>query len=102
MLVLALDTATAAVTAGLGWLRPSSDDGPAVEVRAERVEVDARRHGEALAPAIHECLAEAGAAPRDLAAVVAGVGPGPFTGLRVGLVTATALADALGVPSYAV
>jgi tRNA threonylcarbamoyl adenosine modification protein YeaZ len=97
VLVLTLDTATAAVTAGLTWI-----DADAVEVRAERVTLDARRHGEALSPGIRDCLAEADAVPADLVAVVAGVGPGPFTGLRVGLVTATALADSLGIPSYAV
>jgi tRNA threonylcarbamoyl adenosine modification protein YeaZ len=97
VLVLTIDTATAAVTAGLAWIGPDS-----VEVRAERVTVDARRHGEALAPGIRDCLAEIGASPADLAAVVAGAGPGPFTGLRVGLVTAAAFADSLRIPAYAV
>jgi tRNA threonylcarbamoyl adenosine modification protein YeaZ len=43
-----------------------------------------------------------GATPADLGAVVADLGPGPFTGLRVGLVTAAAAADALGLPTYGV
>jgi tRNA threonylcarbamoyl adenosine modification protein YeaZ len=97
VLVLALDTATSAVTAGLAWI-----DAAGVQVRAERVTVDARKHGEVLAPAIQDSLAEIGAAPRELKAVVVGVGPGPFTGLRVGLVTAAALADSLGIPAYGV
>lgn len=97
MLVLVLDTATAAVTAGLARVDP---DG--VHVCAERVTVDARKHGEVLAPAIRDALAAAGAAPGDLSAVVAGVGPGPFTGLRVGLVTAAAFADSLRIPAYGV
>jgi tRNA threonylcarbamoyl adenosine modification protein YeaZ len=97
VLVLVLDTATAAVTTGLAWV-----DAGGVEVRSSRVTVDARRHGEALAPGIRDCLAEAGATPADLAAVVAGVGPGPFTGLRVGLVTAVALATSLGIAGYGV
>jgi tRNA threonylcarbamoyl adenosine modification protein YeaZ len=97
VLVLTIDTATAAVTAGVAWIGPGG-----AEIRAERVTVDARKHGEALAPGIRECLAEAGVSPADLAAVVAGAGPGPFTGLRVGLVTAAAFAASLRIPAYAV
>ena len=97
MLVLTLDTATPAVTAGV--VRVERDG---IEVRSERVVLDARRHGELLAPAVREVLAEAGHGPARIDAVVAGVGPGPFTGLRVGLVTAAAFADAVGVPAYAV
>jgi tRNA threonylcarbamoyl adenosine modification protein YeaZ len=73
-----------------------------VHVRASRVTIDARRHGEDLAPHIAAALAEAGAAVDDLVAVVAGVGPGPYTGLRVGLVTADALGAALDIPVYPV
>lgn len=96
MLVLAIDTSSAAVTAAVVAL----DD--AVRPLAQRVTVDARAHGERLAPSIAQCLAEAGATPRELDAIVAGVGPGPFTGLRVGLVTAAAMADALRIPAYGV
>jgi tRNA threonylcarbamoyl adenosine modification protein YeaZ len=71
-------------------------------LRAERVTVDGRAHGELLAPAIQAVLAEGGVRPRDLGAIVAGVGPGPFTGLRVGLVTAVAMAQALNIPTYGV
>ncbi|PZS17454.1 MAG: tRNA (adenosine(37)-N6)-threonylcarbamoyltransferase complex dimerization subunit type 1 TsaB [Pseudonocardiales bacterium] len=98
MLVLALDTATSAVTAGL--LRLPAVGSP--EVLAERVTVDARAHGELLMPSVCSVLATAGASMQDLDAVVCGVGPGPFTGLRVGMVTAAALGDALGLPVYPV
>ena len=93
MLALVLDTSSAAITAGVV-------DGD--RVLAERVTVNARAHGELLTPSIRACLAEAGVAMADLAAVVAGVGPGPFTGLRVGLVTAAAICDALRIPGYPV
>ena len=43
-----------------------------------------------------------GVRPRELTAIVAGVGPGPFTGLRVGLATAAAMGQALGVPTYGI
>ena len=98
MLVLALDTATSAVTAGL--LRLPAAGSP--QVLAERVTVDARAHCELLMPSVCSVLATAGVSMRDLDAVVCGVGPGPFTGLRVGMVTAAALGDALGLPVFPV
>ena len=60
--------------------------------------VDARRHGELLASSIDTVLAKAGASRLDLTAVAAGTGPGPYTGLRAGLVTARVLGSALGIP----
>jgi tRNA threonylcarbamoyl adenosine modification protein YeaZ len=93
VLVLALDTATPTLVAGLGrW----SDGG--VEVLAERAVPSGNRHAELLTPAIRDVLADAGMRMGDLQAVVTGLGPGPFTGLRVGVVTAAALADARGLP----
>jgi tRNA threonylcarbamoyl adenosine modification protein YeaZ len=97
VLVLVVDSATPAVTAALAEV---SDD--AVVVRSQRRAVDARAHGELLAPAVEAVLAEAGARPRDLTAIVAGLGPGPFTGLRVGLVTAASIGQTLDVPTYGV
>ncbi|MEO7981933.1 MAG: tRNA (adenosine(37)-N6)-threonylcarbamoyltransferase complex dimerization subunit type 1 TsaB [Sporichthyaceae bacterium] len=88
-MLLALDTATPAVTVALA-------DGE--QVLAERTTVDARRHGELLAPAIAAVLAEAGVERTALTAIGVGVGPGPFTGLRVGLVTARTLGVVLGIP----
>lgn len=93
MLVLAFDTATPAVTAAL-------HDGE--RVLAESTTIDARRHGELLVPTVERVLAEAGVPLRDVTAVVAGRGPGPYTGLRVGLMTAQGLATTLGVPAYGV
>ena len=92
MLVLGLDTSSPAVSAALVRVAP---DG--AEVLAERVVVDARRHGELLAQGVREVLGR-----ERPAAVVVGTGPGPFTGLRVGLMTAAAMSDALAVPAYGV
>ena len=97
MLVLALDTATPAVTAGV--VEVTAD---AVATRSVRVTHDARKHGELLMPGVLAACAEAGVALPDVDAVVVGIGPGPFTGLRVGMVTAAALGDALGVPVHGV
>ncbi len=93
MLLLAFDTATPAVTVAL------LDD---AGVLAASTSVDARRHGELLAPAIEQVLRAAGARPAELTAVAVGLGPGPYTGLRVGVVTAAAISHALGVPAYGV
>ncbi|WP_149360596.1 tRNA (adenosine(37)-N6)-threonylcarbamoyltransferase complex dimerization subunit type 1 TsaB [Lolliginicoccus suaedae] len=99
MLVLAVDTSTPAVTAGVVQLDPQRS-GP-VEL-ARRVTVNARAHAEVLTPSIVECLESAGLGFADLDAVVVGTGPGPFTGLRVGMVTGASLADALGIPAHGV
>jgi tRNA threonylcarbamoyl adenosine modification protein YeaZ len=97
VLVLALDTATPASTAAVAEVT-----GDGLRGIAERRTVDAHAHGELLAPQIHATLDEAGVRAADLTAIVAGVGPGPFTGLRVGLVTAASMGQALGVPTYGV
>ncbi|WP_328378272.1 tRNA (adenosine(37)-N6)-threonylcarbamoyltransferase complex dimerization subunit type 1 TsaB [Streptomyces sp. NBC_00440] len=91
MLLLAVDTATPAVTAAL-------HDGTSVVAESSRT--DARRHGELLLPAVDHVLAEAGLKLDALTGIVVGVGPGPYTGLRVGLVTAATFGSALGVPVY--
>jgi tRNA threonylcarbamoyl adenosine modification protein YeaZ len=98
VLVLAIDTATAATAVALVRL---ARGGPP-ELLGQRRHVDPRAHGERLAPMVTEVLAGAGVRPAGLAAVVAGTGPGPYTGLRVGLVTAAAMGQALAVPAYGV
>ncbi|WP_204033679.1 tRNA (adenosine(37)-N6)-threonylcarbamoyltransferase complex dimerization subunit type 1 TsaB [Micromonospora qiuiae] len=97
MLVLVVDSSTPAVTAALVEVTASG-----VTTRAHRCTVDARAHGELLAPQVDAVLADIGARPADLGAMVAGLGPGPFTGLRVGLVTAATMGQVLGVPAYGV
>jgi tRNA threonylcarbamoyl adenosine modification protein YeaZ len=93
VLLLAFDTATPAVTAAL-------HDGE--RVLAESTVVDARRHGELLVPAVDRVLTTAGRALGDVTGIVVGTGPGPYTGLRVGLVTAVSFGDALDVPVHGV
>lgn len=101
MLVLALDTATDAVVVGLLTL-PEAGEAGEPSVLAERAYPGARRHGEQLMPAVREVCDDAGRRLDELDAVVCGAGPGPFTGLRVGLVSAASMGDALGVPVYGV
>jgi tRNA threonylcarbamoyl adenosine modification protein YeaZ len=93
--ILAIDTATPAVTAGIVKL-------DSVEVLGERVTVDGRAHAERLTPNVLAALADAGRSINDLGAVVVGCGPGPFTGLRVGMATAAAYGHALGIPVHGV
>ncbi|MEV0789815.1 tRNA (adenosine(37)-N6)-threonylcarbamoyltransferase complex dimerization subunit type 1 TsaB [Kribbella sp. NPDC050459] len=88
-MLLAFDTSSAAVTVALAT--------PAGEIVASSTTVDALRHGELLAPAIASALETAGAGARDLTGIAVGVGPGPFTGLRVGLVTARTMGEVLGI-----
>lgn len=88
-MLLAIDTSTSAVTAAL-------HDGRDVVARTSTI--DARRHTEILAPAIEAMFAETDVAPAGLSRVAVGVGPGPFTGLRVGIMTAMTFAYALDLP----
>ena len=92
MLVLGIDTASPLVTVALYGSGLSSG------VRACAQWDGAQAHGELLAPTIADLLSAQAVSTADLTRVVVGVGPGPFTGLRVGIVTARVLGEALGVP----
>ena len=92
-MLLAFDTATPLVTVAL-------HDGERVVV--EHSSTAPMKHGEHLAPLIERALADAGTVRQDLTAIAVGVGPGPFTGLRVGVVTARTLGFVLQVPVYGV
>ena len=90
MLVLALDTSTALTTVAL-----VASDG---DVLAESSHLDARRHAEVLPRLVRDVLVASGSTPADLGLLAVGVGPGPFTGLRVGVAFARATAYARGIP----
>jgi tRNA threonylcarbamoyl adenosine modification protein YeaZ len=92
-MLLTFDTATPLVTVAL-----HDGEDVVVELTSERP----LQHGEQLAPLIEQALAQAGLVRQDLTAIGVGVGPGPFTGLRVGLVTARTLGYALELPVYGV
>jgi tRNA threonylcarbamoyl adenosine modification protein YeaZ len=87
-LILGVDTSTV-VCAGV------ARDGVAV---ASGSIDDPRAHAEQLMPLVRSVLADAGVDLHDLTGITVGVGPGPFTGLRVGVVTAATLGEVLGVP----
>lgn len=92
-MLLAFDTATPSVTVAL-------HDG--TDVVAELTSDLTMRHGEQLAPLIDRVMTDVGIVRQDLTAIAVGVGPGPFTGLRVGLVTARTLGFVLEIPVYGV
>lgn len=90
MLLLAIDTSTSAISVAL------QGNG----VRAAASVLDARGHTEHLAPLVQQCLVDADLTPADVTDVVVGNGPGPFTGLRVGIVTGLVFAHARGIPVH--
>jgi tRNA threonylcarbamoyl adenosine modification protein YeaZ len=92
-MLLAFDTSSPTVTVAL-----HDGDDVVVELTSFRP----LQHGEQLAPLIAEALERAGLVRQDLTALAVGVGPGPFTGLRVGLVTARTLGYVLELPVYGV
>ena len=94
MTILGFDTSTAATAAAV--LLP---DGEAVEARPRPERLSERPgHAAEFLPAVHEVMERAGIGFGDLEAVAVGRGPGAFTGLRIGVATARALAKAHGLP----
>ncbi len=89
MKIVAIDTATPASSVALL-------DGR--EVLATTSRVDRRGHGAFLVPALDFCFDQVAWRPEDLDAVVVDVGPGLYTGIRVGIATAQGLAAAVGIP----
>ncbi|PWN04722.1 tRNA (adenosine(37)-N6)-threonylcarbamoyltransferase complex dimerization subunit type 1 TsaB [Nocardioides silvaticus] len=92
-MLLAFDTSSPTVTVAV-------HDGE--DVVAELASSETMRHGEQLTPLVDEVLRRMTITARDLTAIAVGVGPGPFTGLRVGLVSARTMAYVLEVPVYGV
>ncbi|WP_062466972.1 tRNA (adenosine(37)-N6)-threonylcarbamoyltransferase complex dimerization subunit type 1 TsaB [Demequina maris] len=88
-MILALDTSSAIAVALVS---------PSGETLASRSAFNPRGHAELLSGLIEEALTEAGAARADLTRIVVGTGPAPFTGLRVGLMTARTLGHVWGIP----
>ncbi len=90
MLLLGIDT-SAAISVGI-----VRDD----QVLTAISRHEPRRHAELLAPLVAEAIATAGIDRTELDGIAVGVGPGPFTGLRIGLVTAQTMSYALDIPVY--
>ena len=90
-MILALDTSSALTSVAV-------IDGQRVVAAASHL--DARRHAEVMAPLLADVIA--GIDPVTIAAIACGVGPGPYTGLRVGIATALAVGLAWGVPVHGI
>jgi tRNA threonylcarbamoyladenosine biosynthesis protein TsaB len=91
--ILGLDTATPS-TAVAAW----APGGPAVELRDDPAPGARPAHAARLLALLEEALERAGAGWEDVERLAVGVGPGGFTGLRLGIATARALAQARGLP----
>lgn len=89
-MILVIDTATSQALVALG-----DADG---ELRAAVDWEAGYRHGETLLVTLQRLLADEGVTLEDLTGIVVGTGPGAFTGLRVGLATAKAIAHARALP----
>ncbi|MDK8717620.1 tRNA (adenosine(37)-N6)-threonylcarbamoyltransferase complex dimerization subunit type 1 TsaB [Corynebacterium pseudodiphtheriticum] len=95
--VLALDTSTPTLVTGLvHTLADGSSDA------TENTVENTRAHNELLMPTIFQLLESSGSELHELTAIAVGCGPGPFSGLRVGMATASGLGHALQVPVYGV
>ena len=95
--MLALDTSTAAVTGVVARCEAG-----VAGVLGSVAYFGAQEHGEQLAVMAAQAMREADVVPADLAAVVVGVGPGPFTGLRVGIVAGRVMGHALGIEVHGI
>jgi tRNA threonylcarbamoyladenosine biosynthesis protein TsaB len=93
VILVALDTASPSTVAGV--LRA---DGRIVEARDDPPEGSRGEHAARALPLLERALAEAEVAWRDVERIAVGIGPGGFTGLRIGIATARALAQANGLP----
>jgi tRNA threonylcarbamoyladenosine biosynthesis protein TsaB len=93
MIVVALDTASPSTVAGV-----LLDDGRVVEARDDPPAGSRGNHAARLLPLVEHALSQSGAEWGDVARIAVGVGPGGFTGLRIGIATARALAQGNGLP----
>ncbi len=93
MILVGIDTATPSTVAGV-----LLEDGRVVEARDDPADGSRGNHAARVLPLLEDALAEAGVAWDDVERIAIGVGPGGFTGLRIGIATARALAQARGLP----
>ena len=98
MLILALDSSA---TASVALARLDGENrGSTATILAARESADTRSHAEVMSPFVAQVLDEAQVNGRNVDAILTGTGPGPFTGLRAGIVTARTLGFAWNKPVY--
>ena len=97
-MLLAIDTSAGTSVSIVDNGKSAASGNPSARVLATAESADPRAHAEVLDGLIASVLSEAGISPKQLTGVVAGMGPGPFTGLRVGIAAARVFAFGAGVP----
>ncbi len=90
---LAIDTSTAQISVAI--MKES-------QVLSEVKQIDALRHAELASQLVNECLEGANLKPEKIDVYLCGIGPGPFTGLRVGVITAKIFAQVFDKPVYGI
>jgi tRNA threonylcarbamoyladenosine biosynthesis protein TsaB len=93
MILVAIDTASPSTVTGV-----LLDDGRVVEARDDPADGSRGNHAARLLPLLEQALTEGGVTWDDVERIAVGVGPGGFTGLRIGIATARALAQGRGLP----
>jgi tRNA threonylcarbamoyladenosine biosynthesis protein TsaB len=98
MIILGIETSTAVCSVGLAGTSGTNENKVGTDICAERSIVESHIHSEKILSLIHEVCVEQKLKPSQIDGIAVSIGPGSFTGLRIGLSTAKGLCCAVGIP----